>query len=95
LRKCSFQIRLASVEAGDDPDITKKDIDYMGSKFRVTRGDYCKLLECVVQHLEKAKVSKLASMHEDRIFGGIIPCHPASSHIILHHPMSSCIILVV
>jgi dipeptidyl-peptidase-3 len=51
-----FQIRLASVETGNDPNITQKDIDYMGSRFHITRGDYSKLLKCIVQDLEKAKV---------------------------------------
>jgi len=51
----TYEIRLASIETGNDPDITQKDIDYMGSRFHITRGDYSKLLECVVQNLEKAK----------------------------------------
>ncbi|KDR10566.1 dipeptidyl peptidase 3 [Zootermopsis nevadensis] len=51
----TYEIRLASVETGHDSDVTQDDIDYMRCKFRITRGDYSKLLERVVQNLAKAK----------------------------------------
>ncbi|GFG31542.1 hypothetical protein Cfor_09198 [Coptotermes formosanus] len=51
----TYEIRLASVEMEGDADITQKDIDYMGNRFQITRGDYSKLLERVVQYLAKAK----------------------------------------
>ncbi|XP_069681962.1 dipeptidyl peptidase 3 isoform X1 [Periplaneta americana] len=50
-----YEIRLASVETGSDPDVTLKDFDYMKRKFRITRGDYSRLLERVVQDLASAK----------------------------------------
>jgi hypothetical protein len=51
-----LQIRLASVETGSDPDVTQQDVDYLKCRFRITRGDYSKLLELVVQDLADAKV---------------------------------------
>jgi hypothetical protein len=51
-----LQVRLASVATGSDPDITQKDVDYLKCRFRITRGDYSKLLELVVQDLAKAQV---------------------------------------
>lgn len=51
----TYEIRLASVETGCDPDVTQKDVDCMGCRFRITRGDYSRLLELVVQDLAKAK----------------------------------------
>jgi hypothetical protein len=53
-----LQIRLASIETGSDPDVTQKDVEYMNCRFHITRGDYSKLLERVVQDLAKAKVSE-------------------------------------
>jgi hypothetical protein len=61
-RRCALQIRLASVETGSDPDVTQKDVDYMGCRFRITRGDYSRLLELVVQDLAKAKVKCSATL---------------------------------
>lgn len=60
--KCALQIRLASVETGSDPDVTQKDIDCMSCRFRITRGDYSRLLELVVQDLVKAKVKGSATL---------------------------------
>jgi hypothetical protein len=57
-----LQIRLASVEVGSDPDVTQKDVEYMSCKFRITRGDYSRLLELVVQDLTKAKVKGSATL---------------------------------
>ncbi|PSN36117.1 Dipeptidyl peptidase 3 [Blattella germanica] len=45
-----YEVRLASVETGSDPEE-----EYKNCKFRVTKGDYSKLLELVVQNLLKAK----------------------------------------
>lgn len=51
----TYEIRLASIETSDDPDITLTDEIFEGSKFRITRGDYSKLLIPVVDNLIKAK----------------------------------------
>jgi hypothetical protein len=63
-RRCTLQIRLASVEMGSDPDVTQKDVDYMNCRFRITRGDYSRLLELVVQDLAKAKVKGMQHVQE-------------------------------
>jgi hypothetical protein len=60
----ALQIRLASVETGSDPDVTQKDVDCMSCRFRITRGDYSRLLELVVQDLAKAKVKALQHWQE-------------------------------
>jgi hypothetical protein len=60
--RCALQIRLASVETGSDPDVTQKNVDYMSCRFRITRGDYSRLLELVVQDLAKAKVKISATL---------------------------------
>ncbi|XP_046434394.1 dipeptidyl peptidase 3 isoform X1 [Neodiprion fabricii] len=51
----TYEIRLASVMTEDDPKITLPEETFEESKFRVTRGDYSKLLIPVVDNLRKAK----------------------------------------
>ncbi|XP_017883597.1 dipeptidyl peptidase 3 isoform X2 [Ceratina calcarata] len=50
-----YEIRLASVKTDDDPDITLSEEVFKNAKFKITRGDYSKLLIPVVDNLEKAK----------------------------------------
>ncbi|XP_067008544.2 dipeptidyl peptidase 3 isoform X2 [Anabrus simplex] len=50
-----FEIRLASSETEDDPNITLPVEEFEGCKFIVTRGDYSGLLKLVVDSLKKAK----------------------------------------
>nr|XP_033324389.1 dipeptidyl peptidase 3 isoform X1 [Megalopta genalis] len=50
----SYEIRLASVETDADPQITLPEEDFKNSKFKITRGDYSKLLTAVVDNLQKA-----------------------------------------
>lgn len=59
---CALQVRLASVETGSDPDVTQKDVDCMSCRFRITRGDFSRLLALVVQDLAKAKVKGSATL---------------------------------
>ncbi|XP_012285415.1 dipeptidyl peptidase 3 isoform X2 [Orussus abietinus] len=50
-----YEIRLASIEKGEDNKITLPEEIFQGAKFKVTRGDYSELLEGVVSNLKKAK----------------------------------------
>lgn len=50
-----YEIRLASVETSDDPKVTLPEETYENAKFKITRGDYSKLLVPVVENLQKAK----------------------------------------
>ncbi|XP_076656909.1 dipeptidyl peptidase 3 isoform X1 [Halictus rubicundus] len=50
----SYEIRLASVKTDDDPKITLPEEVFKDSKFKITRGDYSKLLDAVVNNLQKA-----------------------------------------
>ncbi|XP_017761362.1 PREDICTED: dipeptidyl peptidase 3 [Eufriesea mexicana] len=50
-----YEIRLASVETNNDSDITLPEEVYKNAKFKITRGDYSKLLIPVVSNLQKAK----------------------------------------
>ncbi|XP_032689007.1 dipeptidyl peptidase 3 [Odontomachus brunneus] len=50
-----FEIRLASVETSNDPNTTLFEEIYENTRFKVTRGDYNKLLASVVENLKKAK----------------------------------------
>lgn len=50
-----YEIKLASVETSDDPKITLSEETYGNARFKITRGDYSKLLVPVVENLEKAK----------------------------------------
>lgn len=52
--KSSYEIRLASTETGDADGVTIQAEDFKGSNFRVTRGDYSKLLPFVVERLTNA-----------------------------------------
>lgn len=50
-----YEIRLASVKTDDDPDITLPEEVFKTAKFKITRGDYSKLLMPVVDNLRTAK----------------------------------------
>ncbi|XP_015584964.1 dipeptidyl peptidase 3 isoform X2 [Cephus cinctus] len=50
-----YEIRLASVEEGDDSNITLAPEIFKDAKFKITRGDYSQLLFSVVENLRKAK----------------------------------------
>ncbi|XP_070530351.1 dipeptidyl peptidase 3 isoform X1 [Cardiocondyla obscurior] len=50
-----YEIKLASVETSDDPKITLPEETYENAKFKITRGDYSKLMVPVVENLRKAK----------------------------------------
>ncbi|XP_012231066.1 dipeptidyl peptidase 3 isoform X2 [Linepithema humile] len=50
-----YEIRLASLETSDDPKITSSEETYKDAKFKITRGDYSKLMVPVVENLQKAK----------------------------------------
>lgn len=52
---CKYEIRLASTESIDDPNITLPEKMFKGAHFRITRGDYDVLLLSVVENLKKAK----------------------------------------
>lgn len=52
--KANYEIRLASVETGDAPGITMPSEDFKGASFKITRGDYNKILPFVVEHLNEA-----------------------------------------
>ncbi|XP_066588840.1 dipeptidyl peptidase 3 isoform X2 [Prorops nasuta] len=51
----SYEIRLASVEIGNQTNITFPEETFKGAEFKITRGDYSKLLKLVNWNLEKAK----------------------------------------
>ncbi|EFN78866.1 Dipeptidyl-peptidase 3 [Harpegnathos saltator] len=50
-----YEIRLASAETSNNPNITLFDEIYENSRFKITRGDYDKLMTIVVENLKKAK----------------------------------------
>ncbi|CAK9809003.1 Dipeptidyl peptidase 3 [Anthophora plagiata] len=50
-----YEIRLASVKTDTDPNITLSEEVFKNAKFKITRGDYSKLLVPVVDNLKKAK----------------------------------------
>ncbi|XP_003707368.2 dipeptidyl peptidase 3 [Megachile rotundata] len=51
----TYEIRLASIETHDDPCITLSEEIFKNAKYKITRGDYSKLLIPVVDNLQKAK----------------------------------------
>ena len=53
--KTVYEIKLASIENGDKPGITYADEEYEGCTFKVTRGDYSKILRLLTSNLEIAK----------------------------------------
>ncbi|XP_011867570.1 PREDICTED: dipeptidyl peptidase 3 [Vollenhovia emeryi] len=50
-----YEIKLASVETSDKPGVTLPEEAYGNAKFKITRGDYSKLMVPVVENLERAK----------------------------------------
>ncbi|XP_068981580.1 dipeptidyl peptidase 3 [Bombus flavifrons] len=50
-----YEIRLASVEINDNPNITLSEEIFKNARFKITRGDYSKLLIPVVDNIQKAK----------------------------------------
>ncbi|XP_076283188.1 dipeptidyl peptidase 3 isoform X2 [Lasioglossum baleicum] len=67
----SYEIRLASVKTDEDPKITLPEETFKDSKFRITRGDYSKLLDAVVDNLEKAS-EYTANDHEKNMLNKYI-----------------------
>jgi dipeptidyl-peptidase-3 len=53
--KAHYEIRLASSETGDASGITATEEEWQGAFFKITRGDYAKLLAKVANELKKAK----------------------------------------
>ena len=51
----TYEIRLACVKTDNDPHITLPEETFQNAKFKITRGDYSKLLVSVVENLRKAK----------------------------------------
>lgn len=62
-----YEIRLASVETSDDPNVTLSEEIYEGNKFKITRGDYNKLMVSVVENLIKAKEYASNQTEEDML----------------------------
>lgn len=53
--KATFDIKLASVEQGAKEGITHEPEEYKGATFKITRGDYSRLLALVNENLVHAK----------------------------------------
>ncbi|XP_031846623.1 dipeptidyl peptidase 3 isoform X2 [Nomia melanderi] len=49
-----YEVRLASAKTDTDPKITLSEEIFKNNKFKITRGDYSKLLNAVIDNLEKA-----------------------------------------
>lgn len=50
-----YEIKLASVETSDDATVTLPEETYDNAKFKITKGDYSKLMVPVVENLKRAK----------------------------------------
>ncbi|XP_046992129.1 dipeptidyl peptidase 3 isoform X1 [Schistocerca americana] len=73
-----FEIRLASADTGDCPGITLNDQEYEGCKFRVTRGDYSKLMDLVIDNLNHAK-KYAANENEEKMLSHYIKSFTSGS----------------
>ncbi|XP_020280552.1 dipeptidyl peptidase 3 isoform X2 [Pseudomyrmex gracilis] len=62
-----YEIRLASVETSDDPRVTLPEETFQNAKFKITRGDYSKLLVDVVENLVKAKEHASNQIEKDML----------------------------
>lgn len=50
-----YEIRLASLETSNDSNVTLSEEVYEKARFKITRGDYSKLMGPVIENLKKAK----------------------------------------
>lgn len=62
-----YEIKLASVETSDDPKVTLPEETYENAKFKITRGDYSKLMVPVVENLIKAKEHASNQIEKDML----------------------------
>lgn len=62
-----YEIRLASSETSDDSNVTSSEETYENAKFKITRGDYSKLMVPVIENLKKAKVYASNQVEEDML----------------------------
>lgn len=62
-----YEIRLASSETSDDSNVTLSEETYENAKFKITRGDYSKLMVPVIENLKKAKVYASNQVEEDML----------------------------
>ncbi|KAL5284925.1 DPP3 family protein [Megaselia abdita] len=76
--KTVYDIKLASIEKGDNPEITVPLEEYKGCQFRVTRGDYSQLLQNVNANLVKAK-EVAANENQKEMLKNYIECFKEGS----------------
>ncbi|XP_018314001.1 dipeptidyl peptidase 3 isoform X1 [Mycetomoellerius zeteki] len=62
-----YEIKLASVETSDNPKVTLPEETFENAKFKITRGDYSKLLVPVVENLQKAKEHASNQIEKDML----------------------------
>lgn len=93
----TYEIKIASVKHGNQPGITAEPETYKGVVFKITRGDYSKLLQLVNSSLAEAlkyaandNESKAINKYIESFLEGDLEAHKDATRCVLSYTLHTC-----